>query len=279
MRKSLVALAALLALTIVAVPHATAATTAAPPLPDRMAAIGDSISQAFDDCCYYGNHPQDSWSTGWAYPSNGVDSQYERILAANPAIAGNFYDDAVAGAKVADIGAQAQQAVSQRAQYVTILIGANDVCTSSTATMTPTATFKSEFQTAMNTLDKGLPAGASTPIFVSSIPNIYRLWSVLRGNPIAEVVWYGAQICQSMLSPFNTPADRQKVLAQVQADNGALAQVCATEPGCRWDDGATFNYPFSSSQISTLDYFHPNRSGQAALAAETWAASWWPATP
>jgi lysophospholipase L1-like esterase len=263
-------------LMVTAVPYAAATTTAAPPLPNSIAAIGDSISQAFDDCCYYGNHPQDSWSTGWAYPGNGIDSHYARILAANPAIAGNLYDDAVAGAKVADIATQAQEAVTQHAKYVTILIGANDVCTSSVATMTPTATFQSEFQKTMNTLMVGLPKG--TPIFVSSIPNIYRLWSVLHTNPIAQVVWYVAHICQSLLSPFNTPANRHTVLTQVIADNRALAQVCHHTPNCKWDKYATFDYPFQASQVSTLDYFHPNLHGQAALATETWAASWWPTT-
>jgi lysophospholipase L1-like esterase len=241
-----------------------------------MAAIGDSISQAFDDCCYYGNHPQDSWSTGWAYPWNGIDSHYAHILAANRAIAGNFYDDAVAGAKVGDIGAQVERAMIQQPQYVTMLIGANDVCTSSSATMTPAATFQTEFRTAMNALQTGLPSG--TPIFVSSIPNIFRLWSVLHRNLVAELVWYAAHICPSLLSPLNTPAERQAVLTRVEADNHALAQVCQNTPNCKWDGDATFNYQFSPSQVSPLDYFHPNLRGQAVLAAETWAASWWPAT-
>jgi lysophospholipase L1-like esterase len=275
MRKSLVGLAAIIGVLLIPVAQANAATaTAVVPLPDRMAAIGDSISQAYDDCCYYGNHPQDSWSTGWAYPLNAVDSHYAHLLAANPAIRGNYHDDAVAGAKVGDIGTQVQEAIVQRAQYVTILIGANDVCTSSAAAMTPTGTFQSEFQAAMNTLQAGLPAGAH--IFVSSIPDIYQLWSVLHRNLIAQVVWYAAGICQSMLSPFNTQADRQQVLAQVVADNGALAQVCDHTPECRWDGDATFDYPFGASQVSHLDYFHPNLRGQAVLAAETWAASWWP---
>jgi hypothetical protein len=36
----------------------------APPLPASMAAIGDSITRAYDVCCYYGDHPGQSWSTG-----------------------------------------------------------------------------------------------------------------------------------------------------------------------------------------------------------------------
>jgi hypothetical protein len=35
------------------------------------------------------------------------------------------------------------------------------------------------------------------------------------------------------------------------------------------------NYEFSASQVSKLDYFHPSRAGQAALAfAELAAAPW-----
>jgi lysophospholipase L1-like esterase len=173
---------------------------------------------------------------------------------------------------VGGIGAQVQQAASQTAQYVTVLIGANDVCTSSISTMTPAATFKSQFAAAMRTLHDQLPR---TPVFVSSIPNIYQLWSVLRGNPIAELVWYGAKICQSMLSPFNSQADRQIVLARVKDDNAALASVCKGYANCRWDNDATFYYQFTAGQVSSLDYFHPNLRGQAALAAETWKASWW----
>lgn len=30
---------------------------AATPTPDSMAAIGDSISTAYDACCWYGDHP------------------------------------------------------------------------------------------------------------------------------------------------------------------------------------------------------------------------------
>jgi lysophospholipase L1-like esterase len=245
------------------------------PLPNSIAAIGDSISQAFDVCCYYGDHPANSWTTGYD-SKDGVKSHYERILAANSGISGHYYDDAVSGAKVGDTGSQASNAVAQHAQYVTILIGANDVCTSSISSMTPTATFQSEFQSTMSTLESGLPAGAN--IFVSSIPNIYQLWSVLHTNGTAESVWYGAQICQSMLSPFNSESDRQAVLAQEEADNSVLQQVCQQYANCLWDNLATFDYVFASSQVSTLDYFHPNLSGQAALAGVTWGASYWPST-
>ena len=39
---------------------------AAPPAPSSMAAIGDSMTRAADACCWYGDHPSNSWSTGAA---------------------------------------------------------------------------------------------------------------------------------------------------------------------------------------------------------------------
>jgi len=56
---------------------------------------------------------------------------------------------------------------------------------------------------------------------------------------------------------------------------GVLQQECAKYARCKFDANATFNYQFSRSQASKLDYFHPSLSGQAALASLTWAQSWW----
>jgi lysophospholipase L1-like esterase len=250
------------------------AASPAPALPDSIAGIGDSITRATDVCCWYGDHPANSWSTGGG-AFDGVQSHYERIRALNPAVSGRNYNDARAGARMRDAAAQAQTAVAQQARYVTILMGANDVCTSSPSTMTSVDDFRAQFSAAMNVLASGLPAGSL--VFVSSIPNVYRLWQVLRTNSAAQLVWAVAQICQSMLSPFRTEQERQAVLARERAFNQVLADVCAVHYAaiCRFDDLAVFNYPFSAGHVSKLDYFHPNLAGQATLAAITWQRSWW----
>jgi len=81
-----------------------------------------------------------------------------------------------------------------------------------------------------------------------------------------------------MLAATNTESQRQQVLAREQAFNQILADICAQYSRCRWDNKAVYNYQFSASQVSTLDFFHPSLSGQAALAKVTWAASWWPSS-
>jgi lysophospholipase L1-like esterase len=244
---------------------------AAPPPPSSMVAIGDSITRAYDVCCSYGDHPGQSWSSG-STSYDGIASHYERIRQLNPAITGHAYNDAVSGAKMSAAPTQAEKAVSQGARYVTILLGANDLCTSSPSAMTSTEDFRAQFSQAMATL----MAQDRTPyVFVSSIPNLYQLWQVLHTNSLARWVWATANICPSMLGANRTEAERQQVVAREQAFNQALAEVCAAYARCRWDNGEVYNYRFTASQVSTLDFFHPSLSGQAALARVTWAASWW----
>jgi lysophospholipase L1-like esterase len=247
---------------------------AAPPVPSSMAAIGDSITRAYDVCCTYGDHPGQSWSTG-STSYDGITSHYERIRQLNPAIAGRGYNDAVSGAKMAAAPTQAAKAASQGARYVTILLGANDLCTASPSTMTSTTTFRWQFQQAMVTL---MAQDRKPYVFVSSIPNLYQLWVVLHTNSLARWAWANFHICQSMLAATNTETQRQQVVAREQAFNQILAEVCAQYSRCRWDNKAVYNYRFSASQVSTLDFFHPSLSGQAALARVTWAASWWPSS-
>ena len=245
---------------------------AAPPLPSSMAAIGDSITRAYDVCCSYGDHPGQSWSTG-STSYDGIASHYERIKRLNPAVTGRGYNDAVSGAKMAAAPTQATQAVSQGARYVTILLGANDLCTASPSTMTSTGDFRAQFIQAMATL---MAQDPDPYVFVSSIPNLYQLWQVLHTNSLARWVWSTANICQSMLGATRTEAERQLVVDREVAFNQILAEVCAKYTRCRWDNGAVYNVQFSGSQVSALDFFHPSLSGQAALARVTWTASWWP---
>jgi lysophospholipase L1-like esterase len=264
----------ILALVVVSTGLVAQPAWAAPPLPSSMAAIGDSITRAYDVCCYYGDHPGQSWSTG-STSYDGIASHYERIRQLNSAIAGHGYNDAVTGAKMVQAPTQAAQAVGQGARYVTILLGANDLCTSSPSTMTSPEDFRAHFSQAMATL---MAQERDPYVFVSSIPNLYQLWQVLHTNSLARWAWANFHICQSMLAATNTDTQRQLVVAREVAFNQILADVCGQYSRCRWDGGAVYDYRFSASQVSSLDFFHPSLSGQAALARVTWAASWWPST-
>ncbi len=271
MRRAVSVVATTLALALALLVAPAPAEAASPPLPSSIAALGDSITRAFDVCCYYGDHPSHSWTTGDS-SLDSVRSHYERIRALNPAIAGHQHNDAVTGAKMVNGPAQAANAVAQGAQYVTILLGANDLCTSSVATMTPTETFRQQFETTMATLD---PDRRGVRVFVSSIPDVVHLWEVLHTNVAARLVWGVARICQSVLAVSNGDAQRQAVAAHEIELNKVLGDVCGGYGNCRFDNLATYHFQFSAGDVSILDFFHPDLDGQRKLADATWAVSWW----
>src|SRR4051794_13201646 len=134
--------------------------------PGSMASMGDSISRGFNACGWYFDCTARSFSTG---TDSAIDSQYLRLVAVNPAMSGHAYNDAKTGAKVADMPRQAAAAVSQHVEYVTMLIGGNDACAGSEASMTPVATFRSSVDTALGTLKSGLP---TAKVQVLSIPDV-----------------------------------------------------------------------------------------------------------
>jgi lysophospholipase L1-like esterase len=262
------------ALLLVAVIQSPAAA-AGPPLPNSMAATGDSITRAYNTGFWpFTDNPAGSWSTG---TNASVNSHYLRILAKHPPIRGKAYNDARSGALMRDLNGQMARVVSQHVDYVTVLMGGNDVCQPTEAQMTDPGVFEAQFRIAMGTLTSGSPG---TYVFVLTIPNVYNLWSVLKNNGVARFIWALGQVCQSMLkNPQSTAqADvdrRARVLARERAYNDSLRNVCAQYARCLFDNYAVFNTAFTTSDVSTRDYFHPSPAGQAKLAAGTWAVGYW----
>jgi len=241
--------------------------------PNSMASTGDSITRGFNTGSVpFTDAPENSWSTG-TNPS--VNSHYWRILAANPAINGHSYNDAVTGAKMASLNGQMLNVNGQNVDYVTVLMGANDACTPTEAQMTTVATFRAQFQAALTTLSTGSP---DARVFVGSVPNIYNLWYILHDNSSARTAWSLFSICQSMLvnpqSMAQADIDRRNRVNQRLVDfNTQLAEVCATDIHCRFDNNAIYNTLFTTDDVSTRDYFHPSIPGQAVLASASYRAS------
>jgi lysophospholipase L1-like esterase len=254
----------------------TVAAVPAPNLtgyPNSIGALGDSITRAYNTGTPpFTDAPGNSWSTG---TRSSVESHYLRILDVASAIFQRTFNNAVTGAKVADLDAQVAAVNDQAVAYVTILIGANDLCTRAVERMTSVSAFRTEFEHAMAMLSAGSPRAR---LYVASIPNVHRLWFLLHDNLFARTAWRTLGICQSLLEdPRSTDADdvarRRAVRERNIAFNKVLDDVCALYIHCRFDEGVVFNDPFTSDDVSNRDYFHPSIRGQARLARVTWSAS------
>lgn len=245
------------------------------PYPTSMAAAGDSITRGYNTGSLpFTDNAAGSWATG---TTTSVQSHYARLLALQPAISGKVTNVAKTAAKSSDLARQLGLAAPGKPGYLTILIGANDACAGSEAQMTPVATFRSNVTGALATFTAASP---ETRIAILSIPNIQQLWSLLKGSAAARTAWGVYGICQSMLAnPTSTAqadADRRaRVLQRVRDYNDVLATACAAYAQCRWDGGAVFSVAFTTSDVSTRDYFHPSLAGQAKLASVSWAAGFW----
>ena len=239
------------------------------PLPTSMAALGDSITAGYNACGQFEDCPDHSWSTGTA---PDVNSHYQRLLAVSPGIEGHATNLARSGAKVDDLARQADEAVAVQPGYVTVLIGANDACTSSENDMTSVADFRTSLDAAFAVLASNLP---KTRVFVASIPDLLRLWEVEHRDRLAQLVWYVGSICQSMLDHARSTdagdvARRERVRQRVADYNEQLREACAGYgPRCRLDGNAVFDHPFTAGEVSSWDAFHPDTAGQRLIAELT----------
>lgn len=249
-------------------------------VPAAMAAAGDSMTRAFNvgTCCAWSEAPEYSWSTG---DNPAVESHYRRLRRLSPDL--RVFNVAKTGAKMNDLERQLRAAGEQPVDYLTIMIGANDVlrvlhrtkqgCVVRPEAMTPVASFRAQFDGALRAFTTARPRAS---VLVASIPDVPRLWALFRQDPAVLSVWDRTGTCQQLLKDRQTTDVAIRVASvRLKAYNETLAEVCGTITRCRWDGGLVTRFPFTKADFSELDYFHPNRAGQGRLAQLTWRASPW----
>ncbi|MFF5714821.1 MULTISPECIES: SGNH/GDSL hydrolase family protein [unclassified Streptomyces] len=250
-----------------ATPPVRASTPRPKPLwdvsPASVAAVGDSVTRAFDACSVLADCPEVSWATG---TDTAVNSLALRLLGPEK-VATRSWNLARTGARMAELPAQMAGAAAEKPELVTVMMGANDACRPTPDLMTPVADFRADFETALARLRAGAP---KAQVYVASVPDLRHLWSTGRVSPVGRQVWK-LGICGAMLADAEDlgPAAEKRRAAvrdRVVAYNEVLGEVCAKDARCRYDGGAVFGFRFDGGQLSPWDWFHPSRDGQARLA-------------
>ncbi len=253
--------------------------------PLRLYSIGDSITTGFDSW-FVADNPAVSWANGFhgffqdllGVPD--VQSLNQRIGAAFSEAGRRNVMAAENGAKWKDGPEQTEGVASEAPTYVTILLGGNDVCRDEIADLPTDAELRASVQRTLALLETGLPGGAT--VHVVGIPDLKRLYDVgvseegLLGVD-CEAVWATTVLgfpCGSMLSPFNTEADRLYVQQRNFAYNDIIEQeVGAFEASSRrvyFQFTDLESVPFTGDDISSIDCYHPSADGQALIAERAW---------
>jgi lysophospholipase L1-like esterase len=249
---------------------ASAASAAPSGLPSRVAALGDSITTAWGSGGSTSDNLPASWATG---TDASVDSHLLRLRALGATIPdANVQNLAKPGIKVTNTSTGITVTAGQidtNTDYVMIEVGSADLCASDVTTpadLTPAATFGARIADALHTLNTRTP---NAKIFIASIPNWYQEWQVVNTKPHPDYA------CPLLYAAGADTTTRNAVRDTTDAYNTQLQNACAAAHNCRYDNGAAHAITFTTSDVSTTDWFHPSTSGQAKLAAATWPTSWY----
>jgi len=283
--------------------------------------IGDSIgeAQAANGSIGSLNH-QSVWSTGYDV-TDPVESNNE-IYEARDAVAyyensstrDDTFNHALSGAVMADFANQAQQVVnataatpSGSAGQVSILLGNNDVCADTLASMTDLGQFETQLRAGLEIL-AGNESTRLATIHVSSLPAIYWLWeSRADDSPFSwcKILAWPNVPCQNLLANSGDdcaslasredpdtiyPGDgsncqrRKQFHARIRDEYNPVLQSVVAEyvsrpvlplPNAEYID--IFNVRFDAVHVNGGDCFHPSLQGHDLLSHEEYCRSSWSA--
>lgn len=168
--------------------------------------------------------------------------------------------------------------------YVTVLIGANDVCADSVSHMTSDRDYYNNVDAAITRL---VSANPNTKIMISSLPDINSLSGVAKRSRLlgfapyarCEDIWRKTNLCYTLTRRPAGSLDEHLVSEKVNSINRMLGEITArvnrqTGKQSVMMSKHVFDRKFTDDDIS-IDCFHPNERGQNVIAQATWNDSFW----
>lgn len=255
MRYALCVLASLATFTPAA--HAAALT---------LGAVGDSIS-AGTNTSRLGDNRDLSWSTGTRAES---DSHLKKLsLRYGQPVTGR--NEAVSGSTVHDLEPQITRVLAYRPDFLTITVGANDVCSWSATHSRELELFETTLQAHLQRIVDALP---HIKIYVAAIPDMYNLWQIASQRSGCQSRWNLMRICPALLARDVSELDRQGFVERWRDANDAIEAVAGRFPNNVYFDPSMAETRFEWQHVSTVDCFHPSVAGQNLLSEKTWEGGW-----
>ena len=236
-----------------------------------VASMGDSITVAFSADIPFKADPSVSWSTGEKLVP-GFESHLQKLKRHFPDALVQGKNFAKSGSTIEDVAAQVAQVNAVRADYVTLLIGANDVCD---WTANYAASEKKFLDTLKQYLDSMITTNPNVRIVLSAIPDLIQVWSLSKDEASCQSVWKKIpMLCTPVFGESATDGSRIALKAHVRQTNakiGELAKVYAKNVRFTPSVGTA---TLAKDDISTYDCFHPSVKGQNTLSQYTWSQGW-----
>jgi len=226
-----------------------------------------------------------SWTTGMG--SKKVNSHANRLKKLNPNIAvSNFAEpsariDRVLNTQLPRLKMWSRETFKQDyPDYLTLMVGANDLCANSLAESTPVKTYAANYKKILTEI---LSASPKTRVLVNYLPPLQDLtnskdaflWA-FPGINSCNGFWRIAPLCKSI-----THGDENNIHAvalRVQQMNQAIASTVNTLRKS-YGDRVRIGKKVAERRIHqsdlSIDCFHPNAQAQNDIAELSWASTWW----
>ena len=232
-----------------------------------MGALGDSITMGFNSGAPL-NQPQSSWSTG-TRSSDGVASHRERLESLGYTVYAR--NVARSGAKAVEMPGQLAELLRWGTpDYVTFLIGANDVCDWGANHARDLGAFRRNVASTLTTLVARNP---DVRIVLVPIPDMLNLYEVGLGTR-CEKRWNRLPMCTNLLGRRVTPGERIAFIDRLADANAVLEDLAAEFSANVRFIASAQTVDFERRHVSRLDCFHPSLAGQALISETTWAEGW-----
>lgn len=233
-----------------------------------MAAVGDSISVAFDAWLPLANRPL-SWSAG-SDSFRRVKSHYHHLMSTHSAV--TAHNLAVAGAPSSSVLEQMDvlraRLAGTKLDYLTVMVGANDVCSWPADYAPYLERYRKNIRETVNTARE---LNADVKVLLVPVPNMMRLYELGQAKGCGWK-WQIYPMCNPLFRA-KSPEERAAFAARTDALNAAMADVAAENADiARFAD--VKNVAFDSQDISWIDCFHPSTTGQQRLSDITWEQGW-----
>lgn len=228
-----------------------------------------------------------NWSTGLD-PYRRLNSHAFRLKSLNPQL--KIFNAAFSGAESSDVLENELPQLLKWSQknlrqdvpdYVTVLIGANDICGKNLSDMTSPSEFQANIDRMLKFL---LSRNKKSKVMVADIPALEKVqdnagFPLFRFKPLLMCgdLWARIQICSNVLKNSSQEA-RKIVSARVHLFNRILEDSVDRHRSA-YGDRVRFAPSLYSNGVNAnevaADCFHPNIDGQRRIANATWEQSWW----
>ena len=239
--------------------------------PFVMGAIGDSITTAMN-ATFWGNRPKYSWSTG-DKNENAVISHYQKLKESlNRPVKKVIV--ARSGARTSDLKKQITRLLVKKIDYVTVLIGSNDLCAWDSYYQNDIKRFKQNLEDGIKRL---VNHNSQIKILLVAIPNLINLREIgLKHN--CQWRWDLFNICPGLLRSDSSPQDRELFSTKLKESNLILQEIANQYPHNIKFNHALSEFKFPWDAVSKLDCFHPSTKGQDLISKLTWQQGWFEST-